>query len=156
MHVWKHFLEDCEAFHIGSMLERLLPFHSKQKPKKNRVQLIGVFLKYILLNLCKLGVYNLLLKYIKSIISYHINKIKLFEVLEKMYRQWPHRGSMRVKLNLLANSSIRCITCLALSWLSLKVFKYHKFQLNLWWHGNCILNVIDPKKHLPLEWVGKT
>jgi hypothetical protein len=37
------------------MLGRLLPFHSKQNPKKYRVQFIGVFFKN---NLCMLGVYN--------------------------------------------------------------------------------------------------
>jgi len=156
MHVWKHFLEDGEAFHIGSMLGRLLPFHSKQKPKKKRVQLIGVFQKYSLLNLCKLGVCNLLFKYIKFLpLFLTISKnIFEFEMLAKMYREWPPHGSMRIKFKLLANSSICCVTCLSLSLVSSKVFKYHKFPLNLGWHENCILNVIDPKSIcLWNEWV---
>ncbi len=75
-------------------------------------------------------------------------------MLAKIYRESPPHGSRRIKLNLLANRSICCITCLALSWVSLKVFKYHKFQLNLWWHENCILNVSDPKStFLWDEWV---
>jgi hypothetical protein len=154
MHVWKHYLEDCEASHIRSMLGRLLPFHSKQKPKKYRVQLTGVLKIYSLLNLCKLDVYNLLLKYnfFHYFLAYQKNIFR-FEVLAKMYREWPPHGSMRI-LNLLANSWICCITCVALSWVSLKVVKYHKFQLNLWWHENCILKAIDPKNiclWMPLE-----
>jgi hypothetical protein len=75
-------------------------------------------------------------------------------MLAKIYRESPTHGSMRIKLNLLANSSICCITCLALSWVSLKVFKYHKFQLNLWCHENYILNVSDPRSiFLWNEWV---
>jgi hypothetical protein len=77
--------------------------------------------------------------------------IFLFEVVAKI---WPPHGSMKIKLNLLANSSICCITCLALSWVSLKVFKYHKFQLHLWRQEDCILNVINPKNIcLRNEWV---
>jgi hypothetical protein len=75
-------------------------------------------------------------------------------VLAKIYKEWPPHGSMRIKLNLLADSSICCVACLALSWVSLKVFKYYKFQLNLWGHENCILNVIDLKNIcLWNEWV---
>jgi len=83
-----------------------------------------------------------------------MKNIYIFEVLAKMYRECPPHGSMRIKLNLLANSSICCITCLALSWVSLKVFKYHKFQLHLWRQEDCILNVINPKNIcLRNEWV---
>jgi hypothetical protein len=37
-------------------------FIGNKNPKKYRVQLVGVLKKYSLLNLCKLGVCNLLLK----------------------------------------------------------------------------------------------
>jgi len=109
-------------------------FIPNKTQKKYRVQLIGVFLKN---NLCIFGVYNSVSRFKKS-----------FEVLAKIWREWPPHGSMKIKLNLLANGSICCVTCLALSWVSLKVFKYHKFQLNLWWHENCILNVIYPTQSM--------
>ncbi len=108
------------------------------------------------MNFKLLGVYNLVLKHI-IILSLFLSiskKKNSFEVLAKICIEWPPQGSMKIKLNLLGNSSICCVTCLALSWVSLKVFKYHKFQLNLWWHENCILNVIDPKNIcLWNEWV---
>jgi hypothetical protein len=124
-------MEDYQAFHIRSMLRWLLPFHSKQNPKKYGVQLIGVYI-YIYANWVSINF--LLLRHIfKNSLFPSISKnIFLFEVLAKIYREWPPHGSMRIKLNLLANTSICCITCLAFLWVSLKVFKYHKFQLNLW------------------------
>jgi hypothetical protein len=69
-------MEDYEAFHIKSMLRWLLPFHSKQNPKKYGVQLIGVYI-YI----CKLGVYNLLLRHILKI-HYFLAYQKIFLYLE--------------------------------------------------------------------------
>ncbi len=133
----------------------LLLFHSKQKPKNigfNFLEFNKNIVYLIYANWVSIIYYwNTL--YFPLFLSTSKNMF-LFEVLAKIYREWPPHGSMRIKLNLLANSSICCITCLALSWVSSKLFKYHKFQLNLWWHEICILNVIDPKSIcLWNEWV---
>jgi hypothetical protein len=97
------------------MLGRLLPFHSKQNPKKYRVQLIGFFSKN---NLCILGVYNSVSKFKNHYFLAYQKKKNSFQVLAKIWREWPPHGSMIIKLNLLANGSICSVTCLALSWVS--------------------------------------
>jgi hypothetical protein len=81
---------------------------------------------------CILGVYNSVLKFKNHYFLAYEKIFFSFQVLAKIWRERPRHGSMKIKLNLLGNSSICYETCLALSWVSLKVFKYHKFQLNLW------------------------
>ncbi len=61
--------------------------------------------------------------------------------------------SMKIRFNFLLKSSICCNRCLAFSWVSLILFKYHKFQL-IWWEENYI-SCDRFKKHLLLKWSGE-